>query len=193
MGPYQVRKSDPDRVVIVIGDQEERVLRDRVELAPSPVDYAPVTGLRQALQFLRGTIGDGEGSAADDEGHPNMHTPTAGGDNKLTNSSEVEGVSRGSQELGSSEAQGRQKDLQEGEGNDPVPEETSENTEYVINKVIDHAYQGEKLFFKVDWYGYAIEDATWEPIDQLPRSAAVAYFKRKALSLPAQVAQAKSG
>ena len=52
-GPYQVRKSDPNTVVICIGDQEERVSRDRVEPAPSPMDYAPVTSLRQALQFLR--------------------------------------------------------------------------------------------------------------------------------------------
>ena len=167
--------------------------RDRVELAPSPMDYAPVTGLRQSLQFFSGTHDDGEGSAAGDEGRPNMHITSTGGDKELTNSSEVEGVSRGSLELGNSEAQGGQKDLQDGEGNDPAPEETSEKTEYVIKKVIDHAYQGEKPFLKVDWYGYAIEDATWEPIDQLPRSAAVAYFRRKALSLPAQVAQAKSG
>ena len=45
-GPYQVRKSDPNTVVIVIGDQEEQVSRDRVDLVPSPIDYAPVTGLR---------------------------------------------------------------------------------------------------------------------------------------------------
>ena len=57
-GPYAVKQSDRNTVVIAIGDQEERVSRDRVELAPSPMDYAPVTGLRQALQFLRGTKGD---------------------------------------------------------------------------------------------------------------------------------------
>ena len=141
--------------------------RDRVEVAPNPMDYAPVTGLRHALQFLSGTNDDGEGSAAGYEGRPNMHATTAGGDNESINSSEVEGVSRDSQELGNSEAQGGQRDLEEGEGNDPVPEETSENTEYVINKVIDHAYQGEKLFFKVERYDYAVEEATWEPIELL--------------------------
>ena len=192
-GPYAVKQSDRNTVVIVIGDQEERVSRDRVELAPSPTDYAPVTGLRQALQFLSRTNDDEEGSTAGDEGRPNMHATTAGGNNELINSSEVEGVARGSQELGNSEAQGGQKDLQEGEGNEPVPEETSENKEYVINKVIDHAYKGEKLFLKVEWYGYAVEEATWEPIEQLSRSAAVTYFRRKALYLPAQVAQAKPG
>ena len=89
-----------------------------------------------------------------------MSATTEGGDNELNNSSEVEGVSRGSQELGNSEAQGEPQDLQAGEGNNPTPEETSGNTEYVINKVVDHDYQDEKLFLKVDWYGYAIEDAT---------------------------------
>ena len=71
--------------------------RDRVELAPSPMYYAPVTGLRQALQFLRRTNGDGGGSVAEEDGFPSRHATTEGGDNELTNSSEVEGVSRGSQ------------------------------------------------------------------------------------------------
>ena len=57
--PYQVRKSNPNTVFIVIGNQEERVSRDRVELAPGPMDHAPVTGLRQALQFLSGIKDDG--------------------------------------------------------------------------------------------------------------------------------------
>ena len=115
-------------VVIVIGDQEERVSRDRVELAPSPLDYAPVTGLQQALQFLSGTNDERERSAADDERRPLLRASTAGGDEELINSSEVEGVSRGSQELGNSEAQGGPQDLQEEEGNNPTPEETSGNT-----------------------------------------------------------------
>ena len=79
-----------------------------------------------------------------------MHATTEGGDNELINSSEVEGVSRGSQELGNSEAQGEPQDLQEREGNNPTLEETSRNTEYVINKVVDHDYQDEKLFLRVD-------------------------------------------
>ena len=99
-GLYQVRKSDPNTVVIVIGDQEERVSRDRVELAPSPLDYAPVTGLQQAPQFLSGTNDEREGSAADDERRPLLRASTAGGEEELANSSEVEGASRGSQELG---------------------------------------------------------------------------------------------
>ena len=68
-------------------------------------------------------------------------------------------------------------DPQEGEGSNPVPEETSENTEYVINKVIDHGYQDEKLFLKVDWYGYAIENATWEPSNSCPAAQLLRIFE----------------
>ena len=51
-GPYQVRTSDQHTVIIAIGDQEERVSRDRVELAQSSMEHTPILGLRQALQFL---------------------------------------------------------------------------------------------------------------------------------------------
>ena len=88
--------------------------RDRVELAPSPMDYAPVTGLRQALQFLSGTNDDGEGSAADDEVRPNMHATTAGGDNELFDSSESGGILQNTQTSGNSEARSGQVDLQGG-------------------------------------------------------------------------------
>ena len=115
-GPYQVRKSDPNTVVIVIGDQEERVSRDRVELTPSPIDYAPVTGLRKALQLLSGTNGDGEGSVADDEERPRMRASTAGDENELIDSSESGGFLQSTQTLGNSEAQSGPMDLQEGEG-----------------------------------------------------------------------------
>ena len=51
-GPYAVKKLDQDTVEIAIGDQKERVSRGRAELAPSPMDLASTTALRQALQFL---------------------------------------------------------------------------------------------------------------------------------------------
>ena len=109
------------------------------------MDYAPVTGLRQALQFLR------------------------------------------------AEAQSGQTDLQEGEEVDGERRPEDENTEYVIEKVIDHGYRDEELILRVKWYGYGTKDATWEPIEQLPRRAVVTYFRRKGWSLPAQVARAQQG
>ncbi|CDF32470.1 unnamed protein product [Chondrus crispus] len=55
---HPMKRSDQGTVVIAIDDQGERVLRDRVKLAPSPMDLAPVTGLIQALRFLDGTERD---------------------------------------------------------------------------------------------------------------------------------------
>lgn len=55
-GAHQVKKSDENTVFIAIGDREKRVLRDRVELVPSPLDYTRMTNLRQSLQYLGGTI-----------------------------------------------------------------------------------------------------------------------------------------
>ena len=49
-GLYAVEHSDRNTVVIAIGDQKERVSRDRVELAPSPMERAPASGLHQSLQ-----------------------------------------------------------------------------------------------------------------------------------------------
>lgn len=192
-GPYLVKKSDQHTVVIAIGDQEERVSRDRVELAPSPMDYVPVTGLRQALQFLSETNGDGQGNVSDDEDGPSARASTPVDSNSLISNSQSVEVPQNTQEAGSLEAQVESEDLQKGEDNNPVQEEVSEDTEYVIDKVVDHAYQDEKLILKVKWYGYGIEDATWEPVEQLPRSAVVTYFRRKKLSLPQKLVHAQAG
>ena len=75
-----------------------------------------------------------------------MHATTAGGDNELFDSSESGGILQSTQTSGNSEAQSGQVDLQEGEGNNPIPGETSGNTEYLVNKVVDHDYEDEKLF-----------------------------------------------
>ena len=79
-GPYQVRRSDEHTVVIAIGDQEERVSRDRVELAPSPMENVPITGLRQALQFLGGPEASQEQDVADSENHLRATSPEGEGE-----------------------------------------------------------------------------------------------------------------
>ena len=68
--PYQVRGTNQGTVVIAIGDEEERVSRDSVELAPSPMEHVPITSLRQPLQSPRGTKGPGKGNIFDDEDDP---------------------------------------------------------------------------------------------------------------------------
>ncbi|CDF38384.1 unnamed protein product [Chondrus crispus] len=74
-GPYAVKRSDQGTVVIAIGDQEDGVSRDGVELAPCPMDYAPVTGLTQALRFLDGTDGDEGQNVFENGGSLHVHTP----------------------------------------------------------------------------------------------------------------------
>ena len=162
-----------------------------MELAPRPIDLAPITGLCQALQLLGSEGRNEERSEVEDGDTSCVREPSATNDDHAVGQMASAGTAP---ELRASRRPvhaDESRDLQEGEGTDPVPQETSENTEYVINKVIDHDCQDEKLFLKVDRYSYLIEDATWEPIEQLPHSAAVAYFRRKRLSLPAQVAQAQ--
>lgn len=85
------------------------------------------------------------------------------------------------------------KDLQKAD--DEVSKVTpgSQEVEYVIDKIVDQGYRNGKLFLKGEWYGYEEEYAKWEPIAELPRSAAVAYLRRKQLALPLQTSQAKVG
>ena len=84
-------------------------------------------------------------------------------------------------------------DPQKGEANNSGNGKGPEDTEYVIERLVDHTYQDGKLVLKVKWYGYATEDATWEPIAQLLRSAVVTYFRRKKQPLPPQAAHARPG
>ena len=97
------------------------------------------------------------------------------------------------QETVSSEERDESHNLREGEEDGPTHQERSATSEYVIDRIVDHGFQEEKLILKVRWYGYTIEDATWKPIEQLPRSAVVTYFRRKKLPLPQQVARAQAG
>ena len=194
IGSYQVRSSDQHTVVIAIGDQEERVSRDRVEFAPSPMDHVPITGLRQALQFFDGTEENEGRNVIEDDDHSHVRaSPQVDNDNLVgdsqtiaTNPQDVQGV-RGSEERDESH------NLRKGEEDGPIHQEGSATAEYVIDRIVNHGFQEEKLILKVRWYGYTAENATWEPIEQLPRSAAVSCFRRKRLPLPAQVAHAKSG
>ncbi|CDF38512.1 unnamed protein product [Chondrus crispus] len=192
-GLYHVRRSDQHTVVIAIGDQEERVSRDRVELAPSPMDYAPITGLRQALQFLGAPELNEEGEVMEDEECPHTRAPTSGDQDNLISQAPTAETSPDLRDFGKSREEDELEDLQEGEGNSSEKGEETENTEYVIDRVADHEYQNGNLILKVEWYGYTPEDGTWEPIEQLPRSAAVTYFGRKKLPLPPQVARARVG
>lgn len=52
--PYQVIDVTGDTVVISRGDEHERVSRDRVELAPNPLENQQENSLKGALEALQG-------------------------------------------------------------------------------------------------------------------------------------------
>ena len=75
-GPYAVKQSDRNTVVIAIGDQEERVLRDRVELAPSAMEQATTPGLHHSLQYLSGHETEQGCDEMESEDRPHAHGQT---------------------------------------------------------------------------------------------------------------------
>lgn len=86
---------------------------------------------------------------------------------------------------GGLEARYESQDPQKGEEYSLTDNEWNADAEYVIDQIFDHGFKEEKLIFKVRWYGYTIEEATWEPVEQLTCSAEVTYFRRKRLPLHA--------
>ena len=192
-GPYQVRTSDQHTVAVAIGDQEERVSRDRVQLAPSPMEHAPILWLRQALKFLIENEEGEERNFIEDEDRPDEHAQALGDNENLVNkstSAEIPQNVQGTSDPGDlDESEGLQKE----ERNNAETGKDSEDTEYVIDRVVDHDDQGGNLNLKVEWYGYTLEHATWEPIERLTYSAVVTYFQRKGLPLPARFAHVQPG
>lgn len=53
-GPYQVTEVASDTVVITRGDEREIVSRERVEMAPIPMERAADNSLKGALESLEG-------------------------------------------------------------------------------------------------------------------------------------------
>ena len=192
-GPYAVKQSDRNTVVIAIGDQEERVSRDRVELAPSPMEHAPTSGLHQALKYLREPETDQGRDERESEDNPHSQVQTQEDEGNAVGQNLPAEVTQDQPETVRSEALEQSEDPQEGEASNSGREEEGTDVEYVIEKVIDHGYQDEELVLRVKWYGYDIKDATWEATEQLPRSAVVTYFRRKGIPLPQQAARARAG
>ena len=169
--------------------------RDRVELALSPMGHVPITGLRQALKFQSGPEASQEQDVADSRNHLRATLPE--GEGELEANSDKESITANTppnrQETGNTENEEDAQDLQEGDGNSPTREGETGNQEYEIDKLMDHGYDHENLILKVRWYGYTLEEATWEPVEQLPRSTIVSYFGRKQQPLPSQIAHAQVG
>lgn len=69
-GTYQVLEVADDTVIISKGDEHETVSRDRMELAPSPLDYSQDSSLKCAFESLQGEgnksqMGDGHRKVQD--------------------------------------------------------------------------------------------------------------------------------
>ena len=159
-GPYAVRQSDSNTVVIAIGDQEKRVSRDLVELAPSPMEHAPISGLLQALQFLSGREENQERDATESEDGPHTRTQRLEDEENLVSQNSSAEIPPDLQRSSNLEELEEANNLQEGEEGNGAHEPEDENAEYVIEKIIDHGYQDEEWILRVKWYGYGTKDAT---------------------------------
>ena len=164
-----------------------------MELAPSLMEHTPILGLRQALQFLSGSEEPEEHNVIGNEDRPDERAQALGDDENLVNNSTSAEMPQDLQETRGPGELDELEDLQKGEENNSEKQEETGNLEYVIDLVVDHDYEDCSLILKVEWYGYKTEDAMWEAIEQLPRSAVVRYFRRKKLPLPPQVANAQAG
>ena len=159
-GPYAVKQSDRTTVVIAIGEQEERVSRDRVELAPSPMEQAPTSGLHQVLQYLSGHETEKLCDEPESEESPHAQTQTQEDEGNLVRHNSSAEIRQDRQEIISSEELEQSEDPQEGEVSNPGRGEEETDAEYVIEKIIDHGYQDEEFLLQVKWYGYETKDAT---------------------------------
>ena len=86
-----------------------------------------------------------------------------------------------------------------------VPTDSNDGTlpgEYVIDKVVSHGVNTDpqhptaavgETTYRVRWYDYGPDEATFEPIRHLPRNKVVSYYKRRKLSLPEDIHEAVQG
>ena len=148
-GPYAVKQSDSNTIVIAIGDEEERVSRDRVELAPSPLQYAPIPGLPQALQFFSGREESKERDAMENEDGPPTPEQMLEDEEIFVSRNLSAEIPPDLQRTSNSEQLEESENPQEGEERNAGREGEDEDAEYVIDKIIDHGYQDEELILRV--------------------------------------------
>ena len=135
-----MNKSDQDTVVTAIGDQEERVLRDRVELAPSPMDLVPATGFGQALQFLDRTDATEEREVIEEGDNPQVHAPLREDPEEFVNELPSAGTPRDPRESRDSVEEEESENLQKGERIVSERAEGNGDQDCVIDKIVDHGY-----------------------------------------------------
>lgn len=192
-GPYRVNKSHENTVVIAIGDHEERISAEWIEIVLSPLEEAPMIGLTHPLQSLGGVSGPEKGSLIEAKNRL-TEDETQESEDRIRADRQVElEIAENKRIPPNSSELAVEKDLQEGEEdvNEVAGEE--KNTEYVIDKIVDDGHRDGTLILKFAWCSYEKEGGTWELIVQLRRSAVVTYFRRQKQALPPQTSQAKAG
>jgi hypothetical protein len=56
----------------------------------------------------------------------------------------------------------------------------------VTEKIVGTKRQNDGIhLYRISWYGYGLEDDTWEPSDKLPKSMLRSYHKRTGIPLTA--------
>ena len=116
-----------------------------MELAPSPMDLVPITGLQQALPFLDENGRNEERNAIEDRGSPHVRAPLQEDNDNFVSNLQSTGSSQDLRESISSAEADESEDLQSGAGNNSGNGKGSEETEYVIERLVDHTYQGGEL------------------------------------------------
>jgi len=69
---------------------------------------------------------------------------------------------------------------------------------YVVDHIRDHREctkrNGMSRFeYLVKWFGYTLQESTWEPTENIPRHFIVNYYKRKKKPLPVDIDVAQEG
>ena len=47
--------------------------------------------------------------------------------------------------------------------------------QYIVEKIIGKRLKDRRIEYKVKWKGYPLSEATWEPVNQLPKKVVEAY------------------
>jgi Chromo (CHRromatin Organisation MOdifier) domain len=62
-------------------------------------------------------------------------------------------------------------------------EDIGDTGEYVVDRLIQHSYKEGELHFRVRWFGYGVEDDTWEPWSALPEDIVNSYLRKRHVPL----------
>lgn len=181
-GPFKVSEADTKTMVVIRGDELERVSRDRVVKAPDPTDKGPLWDEREPS---RDRITEKETLGLKDLPIlTGMPTPVV----HLCHTREPEIPAPESlvQEALYSDR------IQRGEG-------TPKNHYWLIDRIVNHAtgdgtdWPEGTLLWRVRWYDEGKSGDSWETTDTLPHGHIVRYCSKVGTGLPDDIPTAVVG